>query len=89
MEKRITTFIRHNTILNKNRNDQLNDALISTFEDKRTSTAHNYVTNTFAAHRTNTNTFAAHRTNTNTFAENDIIIDIIINDLTDEIVVTK
>ena len=79
MEKRITTFIRHNTILNKNRNDQLNDALISTFEDKRTSTAHNYVTNTFAAHRTNTNTFA----------ENDIIIDIIINDLTDEIVVTK
>lgn len=79
MEKRITTFIRHNTILNKNRNDQLNDALISTTEDKRTSTAHNYVTNTFAAHRTNTNTFA----------ENDIIIDIIINDLTDEIVVTK
>lgn len=79
MEKRITTFIRHNTILNKNRNDQLNDALISTIEDKRTSTAHNYVTNTFAAHRTNTNTFA----------ENDIIIDIIINDLTDEIVVTK
>ena len=79
MEKRITTFIRHNTILNKNRNDQLNDALISTIEDKQTSTAHNYVTNTFAAHRTNTNTFA----------ENDIIIDIIINDLTDEIVVTK
>ena len=79
MEKRITTFIRHNTILNKNRNDQLNDALISTIEDKRTSTAHNYVTNTFVAHRTNTNTFA----------ENDIIIDIIINDLTDEIVVTK
>ena len=88
MEKRITTFIRHNTILNKNRNDQLNDALISTIEDKRTSTAHNYVTNTFAAHRTNTNTFAENDIIIDDII-NDIIIDDIINDLTDEIVVTK